>query len=75
MHIDPEVSPRVDLDEIIADLVGDLRELRAGKLSTKDARVRAELAREVMRGFRLVIEARKFLAQNAKPIRAIEGDK
>lgn len=71
MHVDADLAPRVDLDEVIADLVGDLKELRAGTLSVKDARARAELAREVMRGFRLVIEARKFLAMNAKPIREI----
>lgn len=71
MHVDSDLAPRVDLDEVIADLVGDLKELRAGALSVKDARARAALAREVMRGFRLVIEARKFLAMNAKPIREI----
>lgn len=68
MHIDSDIAPRVDLDEIIADLLGDLKAVRVGTISLRDARVRAEIAREIMRGFRLVIEARKFIAANAKPI-------
>lgn len=73
MHVDADIAPRVDLDEIIADLVGDLKGLRSGAISVKDARARAEIAREIMRGFRLVIEARKFLMANAKTVPGIEG--
>jgi hypothetical protein len=67
------ISERLDLDSIIRGLVGDLKEFRAGKISSRDARIRAELAREILRGVRLVIEAQKFMEGRALPAPQSEG--
>jgi hypothetical protein len=40
--------------------------LRQGKISVEDARVRAELAKQVMNGLRLVINAQKYLEARAR---------
>lgn len=60
------LGDRFSLDEVIGGLIEDLKELRAGKISTEDARVRAELSKQIMNGVRMVISAQKFLAQNAR---------
>ncbi len=61
------LSERFNLDEIIVGLAADLRELRAGKLPLPNARLRAELAREILRGVKLTIDAQKFMESRALP--------
>ncbi|TIU58789.1 MAG: hypothetical protein E5W35_02325 [Mesorhizobium sp.] len=64
-----EQSPlgeRFSLDEVIHGLASDLRELRAGKITVDQARVRAELAKQLMNGVRLVINAQKHLEDRAQ---------
>ena len=61
------LSERFNLDEIIVGLASDLRELRAGKIPLANARLRAELAREILRGVKLTIEAQKFMEARALP--------
>lgn len=63
-----DVSERLNLDEIILGLVEDLKALRRNEISVRDARARADLGREILRGVRLVIEARKFIAGKALPL-------
>lgn len=59
-----EASPldeRFSLEDVIGGLAGDLRALRAGSISIEDARTRAELAKQLFNGVRLVINARRHL--------------
>jgi hypothetical protein len=61
-----ELSTRFDLMSFTDSLIGDLRDLRGGKISTKDAMARAELAKQVLRSVQLVVTARKFIEGAAK---------
>jgi hypothetical protein len=60
------LSERFSLDAVILGLAEDLASLRAGQISVEDARVRAELAKQLMNGVRLVINAQKFLERGAR---------
>lgn len=65
-----EASPlgeRFNLDSVIAGLASDLDLLRAGKISVDDARVRGELAKQIMNGVRLVVNAQKYLEGRSIP--------
>lgn len=57
------LSDRFSLDAVIIGLSGDLEALRAGRISVEDARVRAEIAKQIMNGVRLVVNAQKFIEQ------------
>jgi hypothetical protein len=66
-----EASPlgeRFNLDAVVLGLASDLTQLRAGEISIEDARVRAELAKQIMNGIRLVVNAQKYLEQTMKPL-------
>lgn len=66
-----EVGPlteRFDLLAFTDALIGDLKALRAGEISVRDARARAELARQVLRSVHYVVTAQKFLMDKAKQI-------
>jgi hypothetical protein len=52
--------------EFTDSLIVDLNLLRAGKISTRDAAVRAELARQVLRAIGLVVTAQKFIEGQAQ---------
>ena len=67
-----ELSQRFDLMSFTDDLINDLAQLRAGKISVKEAMARAELAKQVLRSVQLVVTARKFMEAAAKPA-AING--
>lgn len=62
------LTARFDLLTFTDDLIGDLRDLRRGKISVKDARARAELARQVLRAVHYVVAAQKFIEQAALPV-------
>lgn len=53
------------LTKFAAGLMGDVRAHRAGKLSSREARARAMLAREALRAVHLELEGRKFLSSVA----------
>lgn len=75
-HAHDSASPlgdRFSLDAVIDGLASDLAELRAGKISLDDARARADLAKQIFNGVRLVITGRKMLEREAKMIGAGEG--
>lgn len=61
------LSDRLDLGTLIAGLLGDLKDLRAGKISIREAHARAELARQVLRGVHYVVTAQKYLDGRALP--------
>lgn len=52
------------------ELMGDVRDLRAGKVTVTDARARALLAREAMRAIHLQFEGMKWLEARAKQLPA-----
>lgn len=60
------LAKRLDLQDLVGGLVGDLRDLRDGKISIKEAHARAELARQILRGVQYVIQAQKFLEGQAR---------
>jgi hypothetical protein len=64
------LSERFSVEAMIGGLADDLAALRGGQISVEDARVRAELAKQFLNGVRLVVNAQKFLAANAKEIQA-----
>lgn len=66
---------RFDLLKFTDDLITDLSELRLGKISVKDARARAELARQVLRAVHYVVSAQKFIEQRALPVQQNSEEK
>lgn len=57
----------LNLADLIQGLANDLKDLRAGRISVRDARARAELARQILRGVHYVVTAQKFIAGQALP--------
>lgn len=64
---DAPLSESLNLQGLISGLLGDLRDLREGKISNRDAHARAELARQILRGVHYVVQAQKFLSGQALP--------
>lgn len=62
------VSQSLGLDQVIRGLVGDLEELRAGKISVQDAIARSLIAKQIFNGVRLYLTGTKLLVGNAKDI-------
>jgi hypothetical protein len=66
------VSEQLGLGGVIAGLVNDLDELRAGKISVNDAIARSMLAKQIFNGVRIYLNGTKLLAGNAQAIAAPE---
>lgn len=64
------LSDRLGLEGVIIGLVSDLDALRAGLISVEDARVRAEMSKQILNGVRLVVNAQKFLEQRMPRVTA-----
>lgn len=64
-NVDPLAT---SLTALARDLIEDYRLLRSGKLSVREARTRAALAREAMRAVHLQFEGLRLLSESAKPI-------
>ena len=62
------MADRLNMPEFVDGLVQDLKDLRAGKVTPHDARVRAELARQILRGVTLMVQATKFIQSGTKLI-------
>jgi hypothetical protein len=74
----PEPSPgsaseRFNLPIFVDRLIVDLELLRAGKISIREAKARAELAKQVLRGVHYVVTAQKYLEGQAKEIPPYKG--
>jgi len=54
------------LEDFTLELIGDLKALRQGRISVKEARARAMLAREVLRAVHLQLEGMRYLSEAAK---------
>lgn len=61
------LAERLDLADLISGMVGDLRALRAGTISVREAHARAEIARQILRGVHYVVTAQKYLEGRALP--------
>lgn len=61
------VSEQLGLGGVIAGLVSDLEELRAGKIAVNDAIARSMLAKQIFNGVRLYLNGTKLLGDAAKP--------
>lgn len=62
-----DLGEKLGLPEIVLGIANDLKALREGHISIRDARARAELARELLRAVRMVIDAQKFIEGQALP--------
>lgn len=62
------LADTLNLSTLINDLHGDLQMLRQGKISQREARARAELAKQILRGVHYVVTAQKFIEGQSKPI-------
>lgn len=60
------VSDRLNLEEIINGLAGDLKSLRAGEISIGDAQARAMLAKQIFNGVRIYLNGIALLSGNAR---------
>lgn len=67
------LGERLNLQDLVTGLAGDLRQLREGKISVREARARAELARQILRAIHYVVVAQKFLEQNMPPAIGAQG--
>lgn len=65
------LSDSLDLAGIISGLAGDLAQRRAGQISIEDARVRAELARQLLGAIRVMITAQKMIDAQMKQVGAL----
>lgn len=65
------VSDRLDLDNVIRGLCGDLADLRAGKIGVNDAIARSLLAKQIFNGVRIYLTASKLLAGAANDTQAL----
>lgn len=61
------LADRFSLDDLIVGLAGDLKALREGKISVRDAQARAVLAKQILRGVHYVVMAQKFIEGRALP--------
>ena len=56
------------LEGFTLSLIEDLKSLRAGEITNSDARVRAQLAREILRGVHLQLEGMRLFSETAKKL-------
>jgi hypothetical protein len=68
-----DIGAEFDVANIVRALNQDLLDLRAGRISVQDAKVRADLAKQMFNGLRMIVTAQKFLSQKAKPANQIEA--
>ncbi|NTI27622.1 hypothetical protein [Rhizobium rhizogenes] len=69
-----DIGEAFDVPAIIRGLNGDLIALRNGQITVKEAQTRAELAKQIFNGLRMVVQTQKYLSERARKIDAIEGN-
>ena len=62
------LTERFSLDALIDGLAADLADLRAGKITTRDAHARAALAKQMLRAVHYVITARRMIENRARTL-------
>ncbi|SOC42479.1 hypothetical protein SAMN05892877_11021 [Rhizobium subbaraonis] len=68
-----DIGSAFDVPAIIRGLHQDLVELRMGGITVTEAKVRAEIAKQIFSGLRLVVQTQRYLSEKAKTVPAIEG--
>ncbi len=63
-----ELGGVLDMAAFTRGLVNDLQLLREGKITTQQARARAELARQALRAVGYLVSANRYLLEHAKEI-------
>ncbi|TCN30289.1 hypothetical protein [Sinorhizobium americanum] len=71
--MDTDIGSAFDVPGVIRGLHQDLVDLRSGKITSKEAQVRADIAKQIFNGLRLMVQAQRYLSGNAKSVPAIEG--
>lgn len=69
------LSERFNLMTFTDELIGDLHALRRGEISVREARARADLAKQVLRAVHYVVTAQRFIGDRAKAIPAKDVSK
>lgn len=64
----------LDYPSFLRELVTDLKELRAGKITVAQARARAEHAKIVVRAVAVGLDAQRILMVGARDILALEAE-
>lgn len=69
-----DIGEAFDVPAIIYGLAQDLKDLRSGKITPKEAQVRADMAKQIFNGLRIVVSAQRFMSANAKNVPAMGSD-
>lgn len=67
-YVSTPVADDLGLRGVIQGLAGDLRDLRAGKISAHEALARAALAKQLWNGCRVYLQAVKTMEGAALPV-------
>lgn len=68
------MADRFNLMDFTDKLILDLEMLRAGKISIREAKARADLAKQVLRGVHYIVTAQRFIEGQALRIEAPKED-
>ena len=71
-YVSAPVTEQLGITGIIAGLVTDLEQLRAGQISVNDALARSMLAKQIFNGVRIYLNGTKLLSDNAKALASPE---
>lgn len=66
----PAKKPPDTLEGFALSLMDDLDQLRAGKITIKEAKARTEMAREILRAFHLQLQGMRMFSDRAKALPA-----
>lgn len=62
----------IDMTSLILGVASDLQDLRSGKISVDEGRVRADLSKQLFNGIRLMLAGQRYVSIKAKVIEEIE---
>jgi hypothetical protein len=66
-----DIGAEFDVPSIIRGLNQDLLDLRAGTITPNEAKVRADIAKQIFNGLRMVVTAQRFLSERARKLNEI----
>ena len=67
-YVSTPVADSLGLRDVILGLVGDLRDMRARKISPAEGLARAAIAKQICNGVRLYLDASRQLERQARQI-------
>jgi CHASE3 domain sensor protein len=71
-YVSTPVSDSLGLHSVVTGLADDLAKLRKGDISPADAHARAALAKQIMNGARLYLQAMQTLERRAKQVKGCD---